>query len=89
MADAQQAHEFPALTSASLLSMGQLCNGNCTAIFTKNDPQKQMILTLLQTMNHKEPMTIKKFDELNGKSYLTGLFPITSSCGNECNSCGL
>ena len=35
--DAKNAHVFPALTSASLLSMGQLCDDGCTAIFTKNN----------------------------------------------------
>ena len=35
--EATNAHVFPALTSASLLSMGQLCDNDCTAIFTKND----------------------------------------------------
>ena len=28
---------FPDLTSSSLLSIGQLCNDDCTAIFTKKD----------------------------------------------------
>ena len=37
--EAKQAHVFPELTSASLLSMGQLCDDDCTAIFTKNDLQ--------------------------------------------------
>ena len=32
---AQKAHIFPALTSANLLSIGQLCDDKCTATFTK------------------------------------------------------
>ena len=33
---AQEAHIFPTLTSANLLSIGQLCDDNCIATFTKN-----------------------------------------------------
>ena len=32
---AKQAYILPSLTNSSLLSIGQLCNENCTAIFTK------------------------------------------------------
>ena len=35
--NATQAHIFPDIKSASLLSIGQLCDSNCTAIFTKTD----------------------------------------------------
>ena len=34
---AKEATIFPALTNSSLLSIGQLCNDDCTAIFTKTD----------------------------------------------------
>ena len=34
---AKEATIFPDLTSASLLSIGQLCNDDCTAIFTKQN----------------------------------------------------
>ena len=34
---AKEATIFPALTSSSLLSIGQLCNDDCTVIFTKKD----------------------------------------------------
>ena len=34
---AQEAHIFPELTSANLLSIGQLCDDNCIATFDKNN----------------------------------------------------
>ena len=34
---ATEAHVFPSLKSASLLSIGQLCDSNCSALFTKKD----------------------------------------------------
>ena len=43
---ATHAHIFPDIKSASLLSIGQLCDSNCTAIFTKND------LTILNEEQH-------------------------------------
>ena len=46
---AKQAHVLPALTNTSLLSIGQLCNDDCIAIFTKTKmyilKQGQIILT--------------------------------------------
>jgi hypothetical protein len=46
---ATQAHVFKDLQSASLLSVGQLCDSDCTAVFTKTDLQifdtnKQVII---------------------------------------------
>ena len=36
---ATKAHVFEGLTNASLISVRQLCNDNCTAIFNKHDVQ--------------------------------------------------
>jgi hypothetical protein len=44
---ATQAHIFPDIKSASLLSIGQLCDSNCTAVFTKHD------LTILNDKQQK------------------------------------
>ena len=49
LAPGQQAYVLPTLTNTSLLSIGQLCNDNCIAIFTKEKmliiQQGQIILT--------------------------------------------
>ena len=48
-ASAKQAYVLPTLTNTSLLSIGQLCNDNCIATFTKEKmfiiKQGQLILT--------------------------------------------
>ena len=61
----KQAYVLPSLTDTSVLSIGQLCNDNCIAIFTKKDiliiKKGQIILTekrnfndgLLDILGHK------------------------------------
>jgi hypothetical protein len=34
---AQQAHSFPKITNLSLISIGQICDDNCTAVFNKQN----------------------------------------------------
>ena len=37
LSQAQQAYSFPKITNSSLISIGQICDDNCTAIFNKQD----------------------------------------------------
>ena len=54
-APAQQTYALPTLTKISLLSIGQLCNDNCIAIFTKKKvfiiKLGQLILTGMRNYN--------------------------------------
>ena len=45
---ATQAHAYTNLKSASLLSIGQLCDSNCSSLFTKKD------VTVFNSYKHRE-----------------------------------
>ena len=59
-ADANKAHIFPQLQSANLISIGQLCDDNCTVTFTKHNvnvtKNQQSIIT--GQRNHENGMWV-------------------------------
>jgi len=98
-APAQQAYVLPSLTNTSLLSIGQLCNDNCIAIFTKEKMfiinQGQLILTGMRNYtdglwdvrcNHSSQQT-HKYTTTNNLNVLTSRDKTSYELANFLHAC--
>lgn len=63
---AKSATIYPKITGSSLLSIGQLCDDNCTAVFTKTDMKviKEKIVILEGTRNKNDGLWDVKLDDI-------------------------